>query len=72
MPPLEDFSEQEFEDAILRSFGVTTIRLKKPEDLGDQVAAILKHLYLSLDEVEEEHWSQAREGWCKKGMAEAQ
>jgi hypothetical protein len=45
---------------------VTAIRLDEPENLGRQIMALLKKVYLSLEGVEDEHWSKAREGWCKR------
>ena len=67
LPPLAA-GEQEFDDAILRSFGVTAIRVADPDDLGAQVEAILRRVYLSLDGVEEEHWLEAKRGrWSRRG-----
>jgi len=59
LPPPSDDGEQEFEDAVLESFGVTAIRLDNPNDLGRQVKAIMKRLYLSVDGVTEEDWMEA-------------
>ena len=67
LPPLAA-GEQEFDDAILRSFGVTAIRVADRDDLGAQVEAILRRVYLSLDGVEEEHWLEAKRGrWSRRG-----
>jgi hypothetical protein len=66
LPPLET-GEQEFEDAVLKSFGVTAIRLEKSADLGPQVADIMKRLYLSLDGVTKEHWDLVKQGkWQRR------
>jgi hypothetical protein len=65
LPPLAA-GEQEFDDAILRSFGVTAIRVDDPHRLGAEVEAILKRVYLSLDGVEEEHWIEGKRGrWSR-------
>jgi hypothetical protein len=66
LPPLPA-GEQEFDDAILSSFGVTAIRVADRDDLGAQVEAILRRVYLSLDGVEEEHWLEGkRGGWSRR------
>ena len=65
LPPLPA-GEEAFEDAVLASFGVTAIRVEAPSNMGAQVAAILKRVYLSLDGVTEEDWHEARRGrWSR-------
>jgi hypothetical protein len=54
--------QQAFEDAILASFGVTTIRLKDAKHLGSQVKAIVQRLYLSAEGVTEAQWRQVEKG----------
>lgn len=61
----------DFDDAVLRSFGVTAIRAD-PEQIGCQVEAILRRLYLSVDGVEEKDWNRVMEGrWrTRKGRVQ--
>ncbi|NWG33349.1 MAG: SIR2 family protein [Chloroflexi bacterium] len=60
----------DFDDAVLASFGVVSIRIdggERGERIGSEVDAILKRVYLSAEGVHEEHWLEARRGSWKRG-----
>jgi hypothetical protein len=61
--------EAAFHDAVLRSFGVSAIRVD-PRNMGAEVEAILKRVYVSAEGVSEEHWSQAKRG-TRSGLAKS-
>jgi hypothetical protein len=59
--------KDDFNDAVLDSFGVTSIRVNGGEKIGAEVEAILKRVYLSIEGVSEQHWRKAKRGsWKRK------
>jgi len=59
--------KDDFDDAVLESFGVASIRVEGGEKMGAQVEAILKRVYLSVEGVSEQHWLEAKRGsWKRK------
>lgn len=66
LPPRAE-GEQDLDDAVLASFGVTAIRLDDDCHMGVQIEAILKRVWQSLDGVSEAHWLAARQGsWARR------
>jgi hypothetical protein len=61
LPPLP-VGEQNFDNTVLESFGVSAIRLDDPCQMGVQIEAILKRVYLSVNRVSVEHWLAAKQG----------
>jgi hypothetical protein len=61
--------KDDFDDAVLDSFGVRAIRVGGEEKMGVQVKAILKRVYLSVEGVGEQHWLEAKRGsWKRKSI----
>jgi hypothetical protein len=61
--PLQSPGEDEFDDAVLKSFGVTAIRVKKGKHMGADIEAILKQVYLSMEGLnDEKYWDEAKKG----------
>ncbi|NIR52165.1 hypothetical protein GWO43_26560 [candidate division KSB1 bacterium] len=59
--------KDDFDDAVLDSFGVTAIRVNGGEKIGTEVETILKRVYLSVAGVDEQHWLEAKRGsWKRK------
>jgi len=58
--------KDDFDDAVLDSFGVTSIRVNGGEKMGAEVEAILKRVYLSVEGVGEQHWLEAKRGAWKR------
>ena len=68
MPPCFT-GEDNFNDDLLNSFGVTVIRINGDKEFGKEVEDILKRVYLSLDGLTEDHWSKVKNWtWRKKKL----
>ncbi len=64
--PRGDWAWDDFEDEVLNSFGVRSVRVPgKAKDMGVEVAAILKRMYLQEKGVKERHWVEAENGKWK-------
>ena len=60
--PRRDPSRDRFEDEVLSSFGVRSVRVPGKLEMGTEVKDILKRMYLQERGVNERHWKEVRRG----------